>query len=205
MGWALFRTLTIPLLTTIVAALFVGPVTQGRADTAAPARVGVGSATLQSDVWISAWADRLSGREVTLVCAASADEWAQRLNGVGFPGTAGEYYGFSLIQRGEMHLSPFVCEGLRLGRSVPARRSHELQVAWSVNVLIHESVHLARFSTDEKVAEACARITLASELHRRYRVAYHSAQMRRLTSAAAWFRRTMPSAYQGGTCSTPIV
>ena len=72
-----------------------------------------------------------------------------------------------------------------------------------MNVLVHESVHMARFTLDEKLTEACARTGLPIELHRLYRVAYRSAQMRRLTSAATWFRRTQPPAYQGGTCSVP--
>ena len=38
-----------------------------------------------------------------------------------------------------MHLSPYVCEGLRLGASASTRRPNELQVAWSVDVLVHES------------------------------------------------------------------
>jgi hypothetical protein len=198
------RSLTIALVAAIVAAIFVAPVREARADTHVTAdRVGAGGVTMQTHVWIDAEARRLSGRRLTVACAAGAQEWARRLTDVGLLGPAGEYYGFSLVQRGEMHLSPYVCEGLRLGASAPARRSHELQVAWSVNVLIHESVHLARFSTDEKVAEACARIALPGELHRLYGVEYHSAQMRRLTSAAAWFRRSMPPAYQGGTCSAP--
>ncbi len=202
MAWSQNRTITIVLVTALVAAIFVAPVTEARADTVAtPGRVGVGGAAMKTDVWISAEVDRLSGRKLTLVCAASAQEWAQRLTEVGLPGAAGEYYGFSLVHRGEMHLSPYVCEGLRFGTSAPVLRSHEFQVAWSVNVLIHESVHLARFSADEKLAEACARIALPSALHRLYRVEYQSAQMRRMASASAWFRRTMPPAYRGGTCS----
>jgi hypothetical protein len=157
---------------------------------------------MRPDVWISSEAERLSGRKLTVGCAAGARAWAQKVTEVGLSGAADEYYGFSLLRQGELYLSPYVCEGLRLGRSASTRRSHELQVAWSVNVLIHESVHLASGSVDESMVEACARIALPSELHRLYGVAYRSAEMRRLTSAATWFRGTMPSEYQGGTCST---
>ena len=94
--------------------------------------------------WISAEADFLSGRKLSVVCAASIDEWAQALSGVGFPpGHAQEYYGFSLIREGVMYLSPYVCEGLRLGAGASTRRPNELQVAWSVDVLVHESGTLA--------------------------------------------------------------
>jgi hypothetical protein len=198
------RTLTIALVTAIVSAVVAVPVTGAQPDSVVTqSRTGVGGAAMQADTWISAEAERLSGRALIVGCAGGAEDWAARLSRVGLTGPAGEYYGFSLVQRGEMHLSPYVCEGLRLGTSASTRRSHELQVAWSVNVLIHESVHLARFSADERVAEACARIALPRQLHRLYQVEYHSAQMRRLTSAAAWLRRTMPPAYQGGTCSAP--
>ena len=204
MAWSQNRIITIVFISTLFSAIFIAPVTEARADTVAtPGRVGVGSAAMKTDVWISAEADRLSGRKLNLVCAASAQEWAERLTEVGFRGAAGEYYGFSLVHRDEMHLSPYVCEGLRFGTSAPVRRSHEFQVAWSVNVLIHESVHLARRSADEKLAEACARTALPGALHRLYRVEYNSAQMRRMISASAWFRRTMPPAYRGGTCSAP--
>ena len=69
-----------------------------------------------------------------------------------------------------------------------------------MNVLIHESEHLAAPSRGESTTEACARIVLPNELHRLYGVEYHSAEMRALTFGAATFRRTMPSEYQGGTC-----
>ena len=193
------RTLTIALVPAIAAAIFMALVTDAGAERAG--RVGLAGGKTRAGVRISADAGRLSGRQVTVACASNADEWAQRLTDVGLPGAADEYYGFSLIHRGEMHLSPYVCEGLRLGASAPMRRSHELQVAWAVNVLIHESVHLARSSPDEQIAEACARVALPRELHRLYRVEYRSAQMRRMTAAAAWFRRTMPPGYQGGICS----
>lgn len=196
------RTRTVALVAGIVAALFVAPVTEARVHTTAgPAPAGVGAVLTQAS--IAAAADRLSGRRLTVVCAAGAREWAYALTEVGLPGVADEYYGFSLIHRAELRLSPYVCEGLRLGGLAATRRSHELQVAWSVDVLIHESVHLARFSTYEAVAEACARIALPIELHRLFGVALRSAEMRRLTSAAAWFRRTMPPAYRGGTCTPP--
>ncbi|MFN2469725.1 MAG: hypothetical protein ABR583_01820 [Gaiellaceae bacterium] len=192
----------------ILAAFFFAAVKEARANTVvgvgrAVART-VGGTRVQTRAWISAEAAYLSDRKVTVVCAATAQEWVQRLMEVGLPAMeADEYYGFSLIRRGEIHLSPYVCEGLRLGAVASTRRSHELQVAWSVNVLVHESVHMARFTLDEKLTEACARIGLPIELHRLYRVAYYSAQMRRLTSAATWFRRTQAPAYQGGTCSAP--
>ncbi len=90
-----------------------------------------------------------------------------------------------------MHLSPYVCAGLGMGASAATRHANELQVAWSVDVLLHESVHMARFTTDEALVEACARAALPVELHRLYHIDYGSAELRRLTSAAASFRQTM--------------
>ncbi len=204
MAWAKTRTVTCALLTALVALSFA-TAKEARADTlVTPDGVGVGHIAVPTDAWISAEADRLSGRKLTVVCSVTAQEWVQRLNEVGLPAAAAdEYYGLSLIHRGEMYLSPYVCEGLRLGIVASTRRSHELQVAWALNVLIHESVHLGRFSSDEKLTEACARIALPIELHRIYRVAYRSTEMGRLTSAATWFRRTQPPDYRGGTCPAP--
>ena len=204
MAWPKTRPFAVPLLMAFVAAILVAPATGARAESSiAPGGAGIGATTVRSAAWISTEAERLSGRRLTVVCAVNARAWAQELADVGLFGEAEEFYGFSLIRQGEMHLSPYVCEGLRLGTSASSRRANEFQVAWSVNVLVHESVHMARFTLDEKLTEACARIGLPIELHRLYRVAYHSAQMSRLTSAATWFRRTQPSAYQGGTCPPP--
>ena len=119
---------------------------------------------------------------------------------VGLPaGEADEYYGFSLIRGRD------AAEPVRLRRDAArsdgtARAANELQVAWSVDVLLHESAHLGRFTYDEALAEACARSGLPAELHRLYGLAYHSPELTRLTLAATWFRRTQAAAYQGGTC-----
>jgi hypothetical protein len=183
----------IAILSATLAALVVNPI-----GSAAELPAG----TVESDAWIVAEAEYLSGRTLTVVCAAGGQEWERALTAVGFaPGASEEYYGFSLINSGEMHLSPYVCEGLRLGKSGAVRRRNELQVAWSVNVLVHESVHMGRFSTDEALTEACARTGLPGELHRIFGVAYRSAELSRLTLAATWFRRTQGPAYQGGTCA----
>ena len=187
------RTLWIALLTAIVATCLV-PLAQART---------LVTVNGTGDAWISAEASRLGGRKVAVSCAATEQEWSQTVADARLPGPAGEYYGFSLIQGGAMHLSPYVCEGLRLGSVAATRRSHEMQVAWSVNVLIHESVHLGRLTADERVVEACARVGLPAQLRRLYRIQYNSAEMRRLTSAADWLRRTMPAEYQAGTCSPP--
>ena len=207
MAWTKTRLLTFAFVPAMVAAIFVLAVADAQAHTnASHARGAAGAGgAMQTHASITAEAERLSGRKLTVLCAATAQEWARGLTEVGLHGAAGEFYGFSLLQRGELRLSPYVCEGLRLGAATATRRSHEMQVAWSVDVLIHESVHLARFSADERVAEACARIALPRELHRLYGVAYRSSEMRRLLSAAAWFRQAMPPAYQGGTCSAPGV
>ena len=77
---------------------------------------------------------------------------------------------------------------------------NELQVSWSVDVLIHESIHMGRFTTDEALAEACARVALPVELHRLYGLAYRSPELTRLPLAATWFRRTQGPAYQRGIC-----
>jgi hypothetical protein len=207
MAWSRARTLRTALVTVMLAVSFFAAVKEARADPVVN-RAGVGRAVTgtiasgQTGAWISVEAEYLSGRKLTVVCAATAGEWAQRLTEVGLPAAeADESYGFSLMRRSEMYLSPYVCEGLRLGAVASTRRSHALQVAWSVNVLLHESVHMARFSFDEKVTEACARIGLPLELHRLYGIRYQSREMRQLTAAATWFRRTQPSDYQGGTCS----
>jgi hypothetical protein len=205
------RARTTALLALMLAASLFGSVKDARAEPApiaAGASIGralpgsrVGASVL-TDAGISTEADHLTGRAVRLVCAQNTQGWLQALAEVGFPPVDGdEYYGFSLIEQGEIHLSPYVCEGLRLGMVASRRRSHELQVAWSVDVLIHESVHLARSTVDEALTEACARLGLPAELHRLYRVAYDSAEMRRLTSAATFFRRTEAPEYQGGSCS----
>jgi hypothetical protein len=208
MAWRRTRVCMTALVTVVFAVFFFAAVKQASAGTAAtPTPTAVRQSvnvSVQTDAWISAEADYLSGRKLTVVCAATTEEWAQALKAAGFPpAEADKYYGFSLIGQGEMHLSPYVCEGLRLGVGAPRQRSNELQVSWSVNVLVHESVHMARFTRDEALTEACARIGLPVELHRLYRVAYYSAEMSRLTSAATRFRSTMGPAYQGGTCSAP--
>jgi hypothetical protein len=199
------------IVATLLVAFAVDAPTEAQADRMATLqRAGVGhvvdadgaAGPLQTDAWIGAEADFLSRRLLTVVCAANAQDWAHALAEAGFPpAQADEYYGFSRIREGEMHLSPYVCEGLRLGASASTRRSNDLQVAWSVNVLVHESTHMGRSNPDEALAEARARAGLPLELHRLYGIAYHSAEMSRLTSAATWFRRTEPPAYHGGTCS----
>jgi len=169
------------------------------------ARAGTFAATsVRTDAAIAVEGEYLSGRSLTVVCARTEQDWTQALTAVGLPSAqADKYYGFSLISQGVMHLSPYVCDGLRFGTVASMRASHPFQVAWSVDVLVHESVHMGRFSSDEALAEACARVSLPVELHRLYGLAYHSAEMSRLTLAAAWFRGTQPAAYHGGTC-TPV-
>ncbi len=150
---------------------------------------------------IAAAADALSGRTLTVSCATNAPSWASALNAAGLPSAqSSQFYGFSVIERGQMSLSPYVCRGLQLGFNPATRAANVLQVGWAVDVLIHESTHLARFSNDEALAEACARVGLPAELHRLYGVAYHSAEMSALTLAATWFRRSQAASYQGGTC-----
>jgi hypothetical protein len=155
----------------------------------------------QFDAWVTTEADHLSGRQLTVLCGSDAASWASTLASAGVVAPQGsEVYGFSLIAAGGMYLSPYVCAGLRLGANPQTRAANVLQVAWSVDVLLHESVHLGRFSNDEKVAEACARAELPGELHRLYRLAYHAPELIALTLAATWFRRTQSVSYQDGTC-----
>ena len=150
---------------------------------------------------ITAEAAYLSGRPVSVDCSVTPLEWRQALTANGLDATdADEYYGFSLIPEGQMYLSPYVCQGLLLGAS-SVTPADELQVAWSVDVLVHESTHLGKFTYNESLAEACARTGLPAELHRLFHVAYQSPQMKRLTLDAASFRHTMGAAYQGGTCN----
>lgn len=180
-------------LVVVLAALLAGTV--GRA------HAGTFAVSVRTDAGIAAEADYLSGRTLTVVCAATGPQWGRALTAVGLPaGEADEYYGFSLIPEGEMHLSPYVCDGLRLGATPAWRKANELQVAWSVDVLLHESTHMGRHTYDEALVEACARVGLAGELHRLYAVACHSPEMRSLTLAAASLRSTQGRAYQGGTC-----
>lgn len=160
-----------------------------------------GRSSSELNAWVTAEADRLSSRQVTVVCSPDAASWANTLASAGLDTSqASEVYGFSLIAEGEMYLSPYVCAGLSLGANPRTRAANTLQVAWSVDVLLHESVHLARSTSDEALAEACARAELPGELHRLYRVAYHAPELQALTLAATWFRRTQASAYQGGSC-----
>ena len=172
---------------------------QARAGGPLPATTG--AVSVRTDAGLSAEASALSGRAVTVVCAATSLEWKRALTAVGLPAaSADEYYGFSLIPQGEMVLSPYVCEGLRLGAAASLRSSAELQVGWSVDVFLHESTHLGRFTYNEALAEGCARVGLPGELHRLYQVAYHSPAMTRLTLAAALFRSTQGAPYHGGAC-----
>ena len=139
------RVLAFPLFLVLVAAILASAIGQAQASTST-------APSVRTDAGITAEADYLSGRTLTVVCATSGSEWSRALSAVGLPaGEADEYYGFSLIPEGEMHLSPYVCEGLRLGEIASTRRSHELQVAWSVDVLVHESTHMARFTYDEEL------------------------------------------------------
>jgi hypothetical protein len=136
-----------------------------------------------------------------VACSQTTTDWAAALAAAGLPAAqSDEIYGFSFIQPGAMYLSPYVCQGLQLGLHPRTRAANVLQVGWSVDVLLHESTHLGRFTSDEAWAEACARAGLPGELHRLYGVAYHSAEMSALTLAATWFRRTQSASYQGGTC-----
>jgi len=158
-------------------------------------------AAVSTPAGITAEANYLSGRSLTVVCASTSVEWRQALSANGLdPADADEYYGFSLIPQGEMYLSPYVCNGLQLG-AAGVTAANELQVAWSVDVLIHESTHLGKFTYNEALAEGCARAGLPAELHRLFQVAYHSPQMRALTLDAAAFRSTQGAVYRGGTCT----
>lgn len=180
----------------LLAILLVGAASHAEAGT-----FGKTTVSVRTDAGIAAEADYLSGRNLDVECSTTAGSWAQALAAAGLPAAdASEYYGFSLIPEGELQLSPYVCEGLRLGSTPSTRRTHELQVAWSVDVLVHESVHMRRFTYDEALAEACAQAGLPAELHRLYGLSYHSSEMSRLTLAAASFRSTQSSAYQGGSC-----
>ena len=129
MAWGRTRTLTTALVTIVSTAAFFGVVKEARADLVGASGsdeigYGVAGTSAQTEAWISDEAGYLSGRKLTVVCAANAQEWAQRLTEVGFPAAeADEHYGFSLIRRAELHLSPYVCEGLRLGALPSVRRS----------------------------------------------------------------------------------
>ncbi len=168
----------------------------------AQATAAAGRPAASTAAWISDEAERLSGRKLVVVCSANETGWRQTLASVGLaPDKSDQIYGFSLIERGEMYLSPYVCGGLSLGRTPSRRRQSELRVSWSVNVLIHESIHIGRATTDEALTEACARDALPAALHRLYGVAWPSRELTRLSGAATWFRRTQGAAYQGGACA----
>jgi hypothetical protein len=197
------RALTIVVV--LLAVSFIAAVAGAQAGTghkAGGTQAGRGIAGgLSADSWIAQEATYLSGRTVSVVCATTSQDWTRTVGDAGLPAAdADTYYGFSLITKGVMHLSPYVCEGLALGADPSTRRANQLQVAWSVDVLVHESTHMSRFTYDEALTEACARAGLPIELNRLYGIAYHSVQMAQLTLAATRLRRTMESAYQEGTC-----
>jgi hypothetical protein len=167
----------------------------------AQAMAAPGGSSSELNAWVTAEADHLTSRQVTVACSSDAASWASTLASAGLATSqSSEVYGFSLIAEGEMYLSPYVCTGLRLGANAQTRAANTLQVAWSIDVLLHESLHLERSTSDEALAEACARAELPGELHRLYRLAYHSPELQASTLAATWFRRTQPARYQGGTC-----
>lgn len=158
----------------------------------------------QVATWVAAEADYLSHRQLDVTCVPDAGTWDAAVAAAGLaPAGGSEYYGFSLIAAGELSLSPYTCEGLALGLVPATRRANELQVAWSVDVLVHESIHMARHTADEALTEACARVGLPLELNRLFAIPYRSPEMTRLTADAALIRATMPDEYQGGTCPTP--
>ena len=133
---------------TLLATLLVGAASHAQAGT-----FGNTTVSVRTDAGITAEADFLSGRNLDVECSTTAGGWEQALAAAGLPAAdANEYYGFSLIPEGEMQLSPYVCEGLRLGSAPSTRRTRELQVAWSVDVLVHETVHMGRFTYDEALA-----------------------------------------------------
>jgi len=185
----------------LVTIFFATPVVE-QARAGVPPASGRATAT---DGWIVAEADLLSGRLLTVSCVANAADWASAVESAGLaPARHGtEYYGLSIIAAGAMYLSPYVCEGLRLGRKATTRDADALQVAWSVNVLIHESMHMGLHTFDEALAEACARVGLPIELHRLFGISYRSPELRRLTLAAALLRDTMDAEYKNGTCTAP--
>lgn len=119
------------ILAALLAAVIVRPVGDAHAG---PSPVFFTSAAaaffLQQSVRMATEAEYLSGREVTVTCSTTAGEWAFALASADFrPAEADQYYGFSLIDQGVIHLSPYVCEGLRLGAIPSTRRQNELQVA----------------------------------------------------------------------------
>ena len=84
--------------------------------TSAALGAGHARAAAGRDAWIAAEANALSNRSLSVTCSDNIQDWRRALTAVGFPAKeADEYYGFSLIEQGEMHLSPYVCAGLQLG------------------------------------------------------------------------------------------
>ncbi len=187
------------VITLLLACVLVALGGSARDAAAASAPTAVGVAQLHA--WVTSEAQRLSGRQVTVTCASDPASWASTLAAAGLVASQGsEVYGFSLIAAGGMYLSPYVCDGLRLGANPVTRAANPLQVGWSVDVLLHESVHLGRFTSDEATVEACARAELPVELHRIYSLAYHASELSALTLAANSFRSTQSASYKGGTC-----
>lgn len=115
------------VLAAFVAVSYLGTIATAQAATS---RTGIGIATgTPAAGWIAAEANHLSGRNLTIVCATTDQEWAQTVGDAGLPAAeADQYYGFSLIPEGEMHLSPYVCDGLGLGSQRATRKANELQV-----------------------------------------------------------------------------
>lgn len=162
----------------------------------------VSETALYTDALVEATTDHFSVRPAATACAATEDEWAQTLMNAGLQGHSDSnyYYGFSYPQRSDVYYAPRVCVGLRRGLNATYRRSNPGRVAWAVNVVVHEAMHVRLISHNEATTEACAAKYLPVALNRLYRIKYHTAEMRLLTGRALTMRRQMPAAYQGGRC-----
>ena len=155
-----------------------------------------------TDALVESTTDFFAIRPATTECASTEAEWTQTVMDAGFTNHSDTNYifGFSFPVRGDIYLAPRVCVGLRRGTAATYRRSNPGRVAWGVNVVLHEAMHVRLTTRDEAVTEACAAKYLPVALNRLYKIKYRTAEMRLLTSKALTMRRQMPAAYQGGRC-----
>jgi hypothetical protein len=112
--------------------------------------------TSRIDPLFSRVVSRLAGREAKVHCwsrahwAKRAAEWAERWPQLG---ELGPWRAYSLPHTAEVHLSPAICALLRsfVSLPVPASRTRwPYALAWSVQALSHESVHVKGIVSEVK-------------------------------------------------------
>lgn len=167
-----------------------------------PASASESNSTSYTDALVERTTDHFSVRDSATTCAATESEWEKSLVDAGFPpNDQGVYhFAFSYPLAGTVYYSPYVCVGIRKGLVANYRRLNPLRVAWAVDVLVHEAMHVRLSSANEQQAEACAAKYLAYALNRLYKIKYRTPEMRLLTLLALAKRRTLQPHYLNGRC-----